>query len=320
MELVKWSKARFENSSLVIDNSVTNEEWKQLGQGLRQIEGCVQFWIGDWARFGDKKGFTGKYTDTKVYDELEEITGLNHQTLKDYKYISDNVPSSLRNDDLSFNHHREVAKLTPDKQTEFLNRASEEQLSVRDLRQAIRVDGNTNSHPNLPDGKYRVFYADPPWSYGNQMPLGTTTPSDYYNTMSLEEICNLPIKNIAEDNAVLFLWVTSPLLHESFDVIDAWGFEYKTSFVWDKIKHNMGHYNSVRHELLLVCTRGSCTPDNRKLFDSVLSIERTEHSVKPEEFRNIIDTLYTYGKKIELFARKKVGEWDVFGNEVKEDV
>jgi len=113
MELVKWSKARFENSSLVIDNSVTNEEWKQLGQGLRQIEGCVQFWIGDWARFGDKKGFIGKYTDTKVYDELEEITGLDRGTLKNYKSVADNIDSSLRRDDLSFGHHTEVSKLLP---------------------------------------------------------------------------------------------------------------------------------------------------------------------------------------------------------------
>ena len=95
-----------------------------------------------------------------------------------------------------------------------------------------------------------------------------------------------------------------------------WDFKYKTSFVWDKIKHNFGYYNSVRHELLLVCTKGSCTPDNSKLFDSVQSIGRKAHSEKPEEFREIIDTLYTRGKKIELFSRKTVKGWDVWGNQV----
>jgi N6-adenosine-specific RNA methylase IME4 len=110
--------------------------------------------------------------------------------------------------------------------------------------------------------------------------------------MSIEELCLLPVKDLAEDNAVLFLWVTSPLLEDAFRVIHAWGFDYKTSFVWDKVKHNMGHYNSVRHEFLLVCVRGSCTPDNMRLYDSVQSIERTEHSTKPEEFRNIIDDIY----------------------------
>jgi N6-adenosine-specific RNA methylase IME4 len=105
-------------------------------------------------------------------------------------------------------------------------------------------------------------------------------------------------------------------LKESFQVIDAWGFEYKTSFVWDKVKHNMGHYNSVRHEFLLVCTKGSCTPDVQKLFDSVQTIERTKHSEKPEEFRKIIDTIYPNGKRIELFSRKKVDGWESFGNEL----
>jgi DNA (cytosine-5)-methyltransferase 1 len=78
----------------------------------------------------------------------------------------------------------------------------------------------------------------------------------------------------------------------------------------------MGHYNSVRHELLLVCTKGSCTPDVSKLFDSVVSIERSEtHSEKPEFFREIIDTLYPYGKRIELFARKSADGWERWGNQ-----
>jgi len=86
--------------------------------------------------------------------------------------------------------------------------------------------------------------------------------------------------------------------------------------VWDKVKHNFGHYNSVRHEFLLVCVRGSFTPENNKLFDSVVQVERTkEHSEKPEEFRNIIETLYPSANKIELFARKKIKGWSIWGNE-----
>jgi N6-adenosine-specific RNA methylase IME4 len=140
--------------------------------------------------------------------------------------------------------------------------------------------------------------------------------------MTVKEICDLEIGDrkvaeIALDDAVLFLWVTSPILEESFEVIKAWGFKYKASFVWDKIKHNMGHYNSVRHEFLLICVRGSCQPDQNQLFDSVQSIERTEHSAKPEEFRNIIQTLYPYGTRIELFARKKTAGWEVFGNDIR---
>jgi N6-adenosine-specific RNA methylase IME4 len=103
-------------------------------------------------------------------------------------------------------------------------------------------------------------------------------------------------------------------------VFTAWGFAYKASFVWDKVKHNMGHYNSVRHEFLLVCTRGSCTPDAAQLFDSVQSVERTAHSAKPEIFRTIIDTLYPIGRRLELFARGQAAAgWSIWGNEVRNE-
>jgi len=120
-----------------------------------------------------------------------------------------------------------------------------------------------------------------------------------------------------DKNSVLFLWVTSPLLERCFPIIEAWGFEYKSSFVWDKVKHNMGHYNSVRHELLLVCVRGACKPDVSRLVDSVQSIERSNrHSEKPEEFRKIIENLYDHGRRLELFHRGKAPEgWDAIGNE-----
>jgi N6-adenosine-specific RNA methylase IME4/ParB-like chromosome segregation protein Spo0J len=169
---------------------------------------------------------------------------------------------------------------------------------------------------NLPDAKYRVIYADPPWSYGNTQPDYHTEQRDHYPVMDLKAICDMPVQDKCEDDAVLFLWVTSPILKEAFDVIRAWGFQYKASFVWDKVKHNMGHYNSVRHELLLVCTRGSCQPDVRKLFDSVVTEERTTHSKKPAIFYEMIETLYPHGKRIELFARSSRDGWDGYGNEV----
>jgi len=166
------------------------------------------------------------------------------------------------------------------------------------------------------EGKYRVIYADCPWNYNDKRDGHTTGAEDHYPCMSIEELCNLPIKELSEDNAVLFFWVTSPLLEECFEVINTWGFKYKTSFVWDKVKHNMGHYNSVRHELLLICTKGNCLPDSKKLIDSVQSIERSDiHSEKPEEFRKIIDTLYPVGKRIELFARKQIEGWESWGTD-----
>ena len=169
--------------------------------------------------------------------------------------------------------------------------------------------------PVLPDGKYRVIYADPPWAYGNTMPEYMGVQDDHYDTLTVAQICNLPIKDMAQDDAVLFLWATAPILEEAFEVVNAWGFQYKTCFIWDKVKHVMGHYNSVRHEFLLVCLRGSCQPDVQKLFDSVYVEERTEHSRKPAYFREVIDTIYSEGERIELFARERTDGWDAWGNE-----
>jgi len=178
-----------------------------------------------------------------------------------------------------------------------------------------------NKEIQLPSDKYRIIYADPPWKYNDTM-AGELSEKyggaeKHYPCMSIDELCALDIKGIIDDNAVLFIWTTSPMLEDSFKVIKAWGFKYKTSFIWDKVLHCMGHYNSVRHEFLLVCTKGSCTPDVKKLFDSVVTIERSKnHSEKPEEFRKMIDTLYPHGKRIELFARVSVDGWDGYGNQL----
>jgi N6-adenosine-specific RNA methylase IME4 len=170
----------------------------------------------------------------------------------------------------------------------------------------------------IPKGKYDIIYADPPWKYGQDQHSKEeqdTVLGTHYPSMETEDICALPINELAAENAVLFLWTTSPKLYEAKQVIDSWGFEYKASMVWDKIKHNVGYYVSVRHEFLLICTKGSRLPDSHKLHDSVVSIERTEHSKKPEVFYEIIEEMYQ-GKKIELFARQPRKGWESWGNQL----
>ena len=169
--------------------------------------------------------------------------------------------------------------------------------------------------PVMPDGKYNVIYADPPWKYDYGFDIHGAADR-HYPTMTVKELCELPIPDIVETNAVLFLWTTSPKLFDSSEIIKAWGFEYKTSFIWDKIKHVMGHYNSVRHEFLLVCVKGSFPKQSDTLHDSVISIERSDkHSEKPIYFRELIEDMYPRSKKIELFARAKIEGWDTWGQE-----
>jgi N6-adenosine-specific RNA methylase IME4 len=208
-----------------------------------------------------------------------------------------------------------LASTSPENQTKVMSLIDKgEAKTFQDAKRVIAAD-NVKEIPQV-KGKYKIVLADPPWEYGGSMNITYGTADKHYPTMSLDKICSLPIKELSEDNAVLFLWTTSPLLEDSFKVINSWGFKYKASFIWDKVKHVMGHYNSVRHEFLLVATKGSCTPEVMKLHDSVVSIERIEHSAKPEVFREYIDEIYPSGARIELFARTKVSNWDSWGNQV----
>lgn len=141
MELIQIQKAKLERNRLIIDDNVTLEEWKEIGQVLKQVEGSVQFWIGDWARFGEKQGFTGKYVAPAVYDELEEVTGYSRSTIQKFKYVADSTAeireeeSLLRSKDVSFGQYENVASLPPEQQKEFLQKASEENLTTRELQE-----------------------------------------------------------------------------------------------------------------------------------------------------------------------------------------
>lgn len=194
------------------------------------------------------------------------------------------------------------------------------ELKPADARRQMKRESVAAKVQDLPSGRFTVIYADPPWDY-NDKQGGTISESygaaeKHYPSMSLEELKALGVPGLSAPDCVLFLWSTCPLLEQALELARAWGFKYKAQFVWDKIKHNMGHYNSVRHELLLICTRGSAVPEKAKLFDSVQSIERKAHSAKPEEFREIIETLYPSGRKVELFRRGAAPKgWSVWGNE-----
>ena len=245
---------------------------------------------------GRSKTFECKKRGRGTLGEIAKKAGVSHTTAEQYDTIQ--------------------RKGSEEQKAEVAEGKSSIKKVYTQIQKAERLEKNKAAE--WPKGKYRVIYADPPWHYGDERSGGNHGGAvDHYNTMSINELKNMPLSSLTEDNAVLFLWATAPLLPEALELINAWGFKYKTNFIWDKVKHNMGHYNSVRHELLLIATNGSCTPDNVQLFDSVQSIERTDrHSEKPEEFRKIIDTLYTYGNKLEMFARKQVEGWEVFGNEL----
>ncbi len=295
------------------DLALTAADWaKRKGMGEEAIRYARSYALEAERKMG------------QLLKETERAKGTAGQLLgKDVSgsYIAlppDNKQPTLAELNISKRESSEAQKLAelPDEQFHEIKEAKKTKTQI--FREMKREEIKQKV-VEFPSGKYRVLYADPPWQYNDTCDDGAIQSGgarDHYRTMSISELCMLPVSDLADDNSVLFLWATSPMLPEALQVAKAWGFTYKASFIWDKVKHNMGHYNSVRHEFLLICTKGSCLPDSHELIDSVQSIERTEHSAKPEEFRAIIDKLYSNGKRIELFARRRVSNWSAWGDEV----
>lgn len=169
--------------------------------------------------------------------------------------------------------------------------------------------------------KYNIIYADPPWRYNDKKCNGNC--EDHYSTMKLEDICNLPIKNITEKNCILFIWVTYPMLKEGLEVIESWGFKYKTiAFQWIKQNKNkknlffgLGRWTRGNTECCLIGVKGKPQRISNKVSQIILSPIK-EHSKKPEETYYKIIELMGDLPRIELFARKTVNGWDCWGDEV----
>ena len=176
--------------------------------------------------------------------------------------------------------------------------------------------------------KYKVIYADPPWAYQvwSQKGAGRSAES-HYPTMSMADIKALPVKDIADKDCALFLWVTFPMLKEAWDVMAAWGFTYKTvAFVWvkqcrksDNIFAGMGYWTRANAEICLLATRGHPKREAKNVKQVIIShVQR--HSQKPDEVRQRIEALMGDVPRIELFARVSPPGWDVWGNEVASDI
>jgi len=173
--------------------------------------------------------------------------------------------------------------------------------------------------------KYQIIYADPPWRYNDKM-KGHQGAETHYRTMGIEEIKGLPIKELGGVDSVLFMWVVNPLLPEAFEVINSWGYKYKTvAFCWNKQTKNgkwvsnLGRWTMGNIELCLLATRGTPKRIIKNIKQLVIA-ERKRHSEKPQEVRNRIVELMGDLPRIELFARQKTEGWDTWGNECPCDI
>lgn len=197
-----------------------------------------------------------------------------------------------------------------------------------------KINPLSEIYPPLPNKKYEIIYADPPWDYGGKMQYDKSSiksenigfeknifisSADFkYPTVKLNHLKELDVASIAADNCLLFMWTTGPHLANSIELGEAWGFEYKTiAFVWDKMIHNPGRYTLSQTELCLVFKKGKIpTPRGARNIRQLITIKRGTHSEKPEKAIEGITKMFPEQVKIELFARKNYHGWDNWGLEI----
>lgn len=163
--------------------------------------------------------------------------------------------------------------------------------------------------------RFPTIYCDPPWQYENT--ASRAAAENHYRTMTMDEIASLPVAGLAAENAHLHLWTTSSFLREALELMDAWGFTYKSGLVWIKDKLGMGNYWRISHEYLLLGVRGSLRFRDRSR-PSWVGARCNGHSHKPGVFRHLVEQV-SPGPYLELFGREEIlgGRWAVFGNEVE---
>jgi N6-adenosine-specific RNA methylase IME4 len=305
----------------------TKKEWSNYGEILKRVDEAKTWAIGDWLVDGKKHYGDGLYKEAAKILELEE------QTLRICKSLADTFPLLSRLNNLSFEHHRQVASIKrieqdkkgklelsdkPDteKMQELLKKAEKDNLSVRDLREVVNTFKRRQQEEirlaNEPE-KFSIILADPAWEYDFSRSDSRQIDNQYLPS-SLEDMKRLRLP--AADNCVLFMWSPSPKVPEALELMEAWGFEYKTCMVWIKDKIGMGYYARQKHELLFIGARGNLQlPNEDKRPDSVFNAPRTEHSEKPDIVYGIIETMYPGFKKLEMFARQQRSGWEAWGDQ-----
>jgi N6-adenosine-specific RNA methylase IME4 len=284
------------------------------------------------ATLGHGQRQSGQLAGVPTQDEAASLLSVGERSVRRAAEIRDHGAPELVHavvqGTVSVSAAADVAMLPQQDQREIVARGEREILRVAqeirarkaETRRSERIErlAATCNQPFPGDRRYAVIYADPPWHFEvyNEESGIERAAGNHYPTMSLDEICGLPIPNLATPDAALFMWTTAPHLRESFDVLVAWGFEYKTNIVWVKDKIGLGYFVRNQHELLLVATRGEIPcplPANRP--SSVIEAPRREHSRKPDEAYALIEQMYPELPKIELFARQARPGWVAWGNE-----
>ncbi len=185
----------------------------------------------------------------------------------------------------------------------------------RKLKVARQVEALEAEPVPLPEGPYRVIVVDPPWRYESRSTDPTHRGACPYADMSQQELLELPIGSIAHDDSIIWLWTTNAFVADALELLDAWGFQHKTTLSWVKDRMGTGDWLRGKTELCLLGVRGKpvVTLTNQT---TALSAPAGEHSAKPKAFYEMVESLCP-GSKIDVFARRKREGWEAYGHEIK---
>lgn len=283
------------------------------------------------ANLGD--GQRADYAEGTSIEEASRLLNIGHASVERARKVQEQgapeLIAAVESGVASVSAAADVATLPKAQQADVVARGEKEILekakAIRAEKAAVRREERLDRLAEISKGnaelstdvRYPIIYADPPWRYENP-PMGGTNRSieNHYPTMTLEEICALPVAELATEDALLYLWATAPKLAECMKVIEAWGFEYRTNLVWDKEVIGMGYHARNQHEILLVAKRGEIPPPEAgKQPASVHRERRGDHSAKPTFYYEMIEAAYPQLPKIELFCRSPRDGWAVWGNQ-----
>ncbi len=349
LEICLHNAVSFETVSKEFENRESVIEWIEKNQLGRRNLTPDQFKLLLGRRYNRLKsqGFKGnQYTESgkdqndpdqnqSTSEKLANEHGVSAPTVKRAGAFAESIDANatpelinkVESGVVSVSAAASISELPEEEQTELIAKGEKEILqAAKEIRARKTESRRTERIENIAEiakgnselntgTTYPVIYADPPWCY-EYCSTDNRQIENHYPTMDLDEICAMPVGELATQDSILFLWTTSPKLTESIKVLDSWGFEYRTCAVWDKQKIGMGYYFRQQHEILLIATKGKIpVPPPSARHSSVISIDRGLHSEKPERFYEIIESMYPELPKIELFCRSPRAGWSVWGNQ-----
>jgi N6-adenosine-specific RNA methylase IME4 len=272
---------------LTVEGTPSFDQWARFGETLRRMGVALSWAVGDWLVYGEGRGDWGER-----YAQALDARVMTYESLRVAAHVSSRFAHAARHRNLSWSHHKAVAKFPSDAAERLLNLAETHNWSVAELREQARIveEAERITFHEFPIGTYGLIFADVPWTRLDQPALLDMADR---------------VRTLAATDCVLALWAPDAKVAAALEVITAWGFTYRTSAVWIKDLPQTGRYFRSRHEWLLLAGRGNAPMPAEDLRpDSVFEVPDPTTGRKPDRIYEIIEEMFPRIPRVELFATR----------------